>query len=742
MQLEAKDNFIESGSKLIYGLVLAAALSLGCWGCMLSMFRLSLPFAAVLAAVAILPCVFVMLGRIPGIGRFMAFYILLISAAFILIFYQNVFDGFLQILNRAVTRLNVQLDTGYLDFRTYGGTGNVWMAFLPAVIVVSAGIGQSVAQRRPLLGFALTAAVVGAGLVFKATPSIWMLLLLTLSWAALFLLSSGAGRLPVIGAGLILMIILSLLFTDAAWQPIKSLDTAKARFVAWEEDLRYGGDDIDSLSRGDLTRTHPLKYDDQAVFSLQMQMGQSLYLRGFAGADYADQKWSEADDTIYSGDYRGVIQWLEGKGYYPWCQENSIYRLLPDYTFTEVTIDNRRASSKYIWLPYETAVAGDAKSDNIKYDQDRAPLAGGLRGQREYTIKIFDSALKEYTDAQGAQLIRSISKQDRFASYLEKEKIYRTFVYDHYMDVDGDTAGLLSNLDIEKCEGKTLDYCLYILRDKFTKEFTYDTDTKAAPEGRDALEYFLTESKKGNCMHFATAAALFLRQAGFPARYAEGYYLSPEQLELYEDLQNVKMPIADSDSHAWVEVYVDQLGWIPVEVTPGFYDMTKQRSEEKEETEKLNSVEQETYPDELEIDDAPSQSPLAESNMTWLLIAAAIIAALAAYYGIRRWLLARPKDIYGMYNYLCRLMAFDGINIKDDPYRSLKEVSDRYDVYTGNISYETVLRMLYQDRYSDEKLTIEQIAELDTYSRDVAIAVYERQPWYRKIWMRFIRVLY
>lgn len=28
----------------------------------------------------------------------------------------------------------------------------------------------------------------------------------------------------------------------------------------------------------------------------------------------------------------------------------------------------------------------------------------------------------------------------------------------------------------------------------------------------------------------------------------------------------------DSQSHAWVEIYLDDFGWIPVEMTPGYFE--------------------------------------------------------------------------------------------------------------------------------------------------------------------------
>lgn len=87
---------------------------------------------------------------------------------------------------------------------------------------------------------------------------------------------------------------------------------------------------------------------------------------------------------------------------------------------------------------------------------------------------------------------------------------------------------------------------------------TYDIATEAYPSDDYAL-YFLTQAHRGYCVHFATAATALYRALGIPARITEGFLAQGEK--------NQSVPVSGEDAHAWVEVYRDGLGWIPVEVT-------------------------------------------------------------------------------------------------------------------------------------------------------------------------------
>ena len=87
--------------------------------------------------------------------------------------------------------------------------------------------------------------------------------------------------------------------------------------------------------------------------------------------------------------------------------------------------------------------------------------------------------------------------------------------------------------------------------------FVYDLRYVAADS---SPEYFLFESRRGSCSDFASAFTLMARSVGLTVRYAEGY--SPD-ITSREGI----FTISDSCSHAYPEVFVQNLGWIVFEPT-------------------------------------------------------------------------------------------------------------------------------------------------------------------------------
>lgn len=125
----------------------------------------------------------------------------------------------------------------------------------------------------------------------------------------------------------------------------------------------------------------------------------------------------------------------------------------------------------------------------------------------------------------------------------------------------------------------------------FAREFPYTMSPGATPRNRDAIEYFLTEQRRGFCAHFAASSALLLRHMGIPTRYVEGYCIQFDDLSEAEAVSTdisgwyigdcslsetglVTVNVTDGSSHAWIEIYLDGYGWIPYEMTPPAFGNT------------------------------------------------------------------------------------------------------------------------------------------------------------------------
>ena len=164
----------------------------------------------------------------------------------------------------------------------------------------------------------------------------------------------------------------------------------------------------------------------------------------------------------------------------------------------------------------------------------------------------------------------SSPKTDDQKNYLEAEAVYRTFVYDNYRSVDSGTAELLREMFWKDYESESDGiYSAICQIRKVLKETTEYTETpEDTPIDEDPVKYFLTESKSGNSMLYASVAVEALRVHGIPARYVEGYYIPASQTEKNAGKM---FSVTGKETHAWVEAYFDGIGWLPLDVSPGYY---------------------------------------------------------------------------------------------------------------------------------------------------------------------------
>lgn len=150
--------------------------------------------------------------------------------------------------------------------------------------------------------------------------------------------------------------------------------------------------------------------------------------------------------------------------------------------------------------------------------------------------------------------------EDSLGEYADEELLYREFVYEHYLDVDDATRAFMEGIIAEEEFSLRDADIIYQVAEYIQMAAVYNMDYDRLLDKEENIAVaFLSEYKEGICQHYATAATLLFRTLGLPARYTVGYMGSGVADE-WSDVTN-------KQAHAWVEVYIDGVGWVYVEVT-------------------------------------------------------------------------------------------------------------------------------------------------------------------------------
>lgn len=155
-----------------------------------------------------------------------------------------------------------------------------------------------------------------------------------------------------------------------------------------------------------------------------------------------------------------------------------------------------------------------------------------------------------------------------------------------YTSLPGDFPKKIKNLAEELTKEKRTSYDKVLALQTYLKDpsnFRYSKAEVPYPrENQDYVEQFLFETKVGYCDNFSTAMTVMLRSIDIPARWVKGF--STGSMKQKDGNRNI-YEIRNLDAHSWVEVYFEEIGWIPFEPTPTFYQV-RQVEQEKETTNK------------------------------------------------------------------------------------------------------------------------------------------------------------
>lgn len=354
---------------------------------------------------------------------------------------------------------------------------------------------------------------------FSALLSGWLGIWLAKIWKK----PSSRRFLWIVGISVVLFAIASR--TDQS--PVSAMVSLKKNVTDGIDQIRYGKD---TLPQGDLTKADQLLSGSDETLRVTMQTGKDMYLSGFIGGRYRDGVWQEL------------------------MQENALQQL---------QIEVLGANRAYIYTPYSVS---ELTESGVRADKDGGYYATGLFGKRSYRYMEQSSDRPgELLHAESWILSPQTGEQQQ---YVDAESIYADFVYQHYLDVEDDMAQMIRSVFYSSSEWQT-EHTIYEvtqqIRDVLENRVVYRKKPDAIPEGSDPVSWFLNKGRQGNSVLYASAAVEAFRVQGIPARYVEGYCIR----NVYDT--DVTVTLTNQDSHAWVEVYLDGAGWIPIDVTPGFY---------------------------------------------------------------------------------------------------------------------------------------------------------------------------
>ena len=344
----------------------------------------------------------------------------------------------------------------------------------------------------------------------------------------------------------------------------------------------------------------------------------AIYLKDYVGSIYKDNEWFKLPKSAYKNK---IFDDFKKYDIYPQDFPATFAKLIYSGNDNTIWIKNSKKKSRYIYAPYGTENFG-----GLSYNMDlTVSPKDGKKGESSYkffpvdieTISNAVSVLKQknhnYREVFSASDIRDKIARESVIEYCTENDLityddffsidydipynkeyvlensntllaqllqnsYKDFVYEEYLDIpntkamkevkeaysevlEGDTSTIEGKLDILKN-----------IKDKMQSECVYSLYPRKTPSNRDFVNYFLLENHKGYCINFATSGVILARMAGIPARYATGYIIVEDDVAAGKKNpdKSVTVEVKDNRSHAWTEIYLDGIGWIPYEFTSGY----------------------------------------------------------------------------------------------------------------------------------------------------------------------------
>ncbi|MBB2181495.1 transglutaminase domain-containing protein [Lachnospiraceae bacterium MD1] len=615
--------------------------------------------------------------------------------------------------------------------------------------------------------------------------------------------------------GIALFLLMKLIVTPQQYEKVEEIAEIKSEIqttlsnLTFQDitqsfsDIKLPGHDtsVGGLDGGELGSTGRVEFhniEQLRVTAPVSSITEGIYLKGYVGSVYTGDSW-ERHSKEDRQNYKELLNHYQNMGFEPINQVNGMIDELiekediPESEFSlynisrgKMYIDYQSANKKFLYAPYFTdyeLIDGVSAVDDLYI----LPNKKNSNYEVEYyfNFSMNNIGLGNFLSYQG--LLDS----------TVAEKSYRDYVYKTYTKLPEEGLERLKKdftlTQEEASQRNTIELIAYV-KAYLESNTQYSLSPGKLPKGEDFVEYFLYENHLGYCAHYASAAALMLRAMGVPTRYVEGYTfnskdiiqdsaLGGQSITVYDvgqashfDVPQAQVAVKDYNAHAWVEVYIDYCGWLPVEFTPGSsMNNTVGMVEDMSEFSSIMAQKEEEAPDTTEVTPSPTPTVAAEKEeptpapqelttqdklkeqsskasekhndvIFFLLLIILVFGAgiLWLYMRIRKNRYARmnkSKNIRALYLFKDiekLLLCYRNLPVSRASLEDCEEHIKDYYKFVNQEQFQICMDIARKARFGNRTISPSELSKVEELYRDIYVTVYSKLSSIKRLYLRIL----
>lgn len=503
---------------------------------------------------------------------------ILVIVSLLLIKRTALINGFRIISNKMTDAINQSMDLGFYYYVSVDlDHSRVNSIFAIIFFFLCAGLLIGIMRHKPLILFIFTSLFQILVLILAPYSITTEVFLFLGAWLAYY--NFRKHRIPFGGILFVLFLTaaIPLHFYDQAVVPeetaVKRSVLLQIRKMAQGNEYQVTG----GLGNGEIGKVGAVSLSGIKLFQASVDDSEkTLYLKGYVSGDYQNGIWQKEKEKtkIFAGEAALRLPFL-----FP---ELKIEELIPENEQEnffdgdrELTIRFQKKNNTSTLVPYYA----DINEIKGTISGDTSILKTESKDMFQIRYYSMNDPM-EFLRLEGKvqdDLLDNLSDPEIESNYFYGMKEYQTYIEETYLEVPENIKKKIQSQYKNVIQGNSVYEKVKNIRNFLTKKYRYTYRPGLTPEGKDPVLFFLEDSKKGFCTQYASAAVFLFRSSGIPARYVEGYKIREDQWK------NGTAQVTDYDAHAWPEVYVTNVGWVPVDVTGEYTGKESYQTVQKEE---------------------------------------------------------------------------------------------------------------------------------------------------------------